>query len=353
MKEQEYIERYIYDVVRRLPKNQRQEANMELRELINDMMEDMGEEANVETVLEKLGSPAEFAKKYSGQEQHLIGAEYYEPYCLVLKIVLLCTAISAIISIIVNTAVNPSDAEHILDIGIDTIIEGINSLVTAVGSVTIVFAIMEREKIKLETKKIENTATFTKGGKENHKKWEPKDLPTVPHKKGMIKRSDTVVKMIFIAIFSGILLFAPQVFGAWIAKEEQIHIIPLFYFKYWSVTLPLLLISMGIGFLDEIIRLIVGRYGVIVSISQIVTGIIQAVLTVVILKVFPMWNPNFIKEIEAVREIPADFYQELVTFWEKGIFTNVLLTIIIMSIIIDIIETLYKSIRYGEMSIET
>lgn len=38
-KERELMKRYIYQVVRRLPKDQRQEIGMELEELIEDMFE--------------------------------------------------------------------------------------------------------------------------------------------------------------------------------------------------------------------------------------------------------------------------------------------------------------------------
>ena len=50
--EKELTERYIYQVVRRLPKNQRDEVGMELYELIGDMYE---EQPDIEKVLEKLG----------------------------------------------------------------------------------------------------------------------------------------------------------------------------------------------------------------------------------------------------------------------------------------------------------
>ena len=40
--EQEWMERYVYAVTRRLPKSQRQEVARELEELIGDMLEDGG-----------------------------------------------------------------------------------------------------------------------------------------------------------------------------------------------------------------------------------------------------------------------------------------------------------------------
>ena len=56
--EQDLMERYIYEVTRRLPKGQQKEVGLELQELVDDMFEECG---SVETVLIKLGSPADFA----------------------------------------------------------------------------------------------------------------------------------------------------------------------------------------------------------------------------------------------------------------------------------------------------
>ena len=40
--EKDYMDRYIYQVIRRLPKAQREEVRMELEELISDMYADRG-----------------------------------------------------------------------------------------------------------------------------------------------------------------------------------------------------------------------------------------------------------------------------------------------------------------------
>ena len=75
--EREWMERYIYQVVRRLPKAQRGEVEMELRELISDMFEEKG---SMEDVLAALGNPAVFAGQYRDGSRCLIGPEYYDRY---------------------------------------------------------------------------------------------------------------------------------------------------------------------------------------------------------------------------------------------------------------------------------
>lgn len=78
MSEQEMIERYIYEVVRRVPSEAREEIRMEIGALIEDMQN--GEGLSVQAVLEKLGDPAVFARRYRGDRDYLIGPEYYDDY---------------------------------------------------------------------------------------------------------------------------------------------------------------------------------------------------------------------------------------------------------------------------------
>ena len=73
--EKDFMERYIYQVIRRLPKAQREEVRMELEELIGDMYMDKGA---MEEVLTQLGDPAEFAKSYYNGQPYLIGPDYFE-----------------------------------------------------------------------------------------------------------------------------------------------------------------------------------------------------------------------------------------------------------------------------------
>lgn len=91
MEKNDMMERYIYEVIRRVPKKQREEIRLELEELISDMMEQ--EEAGMEAVLTKLGNPRDFAQKYSGRHNYLIGPEYYGDYCWVMKVFLLLSLI--------------------------------------------------------------------------------------------------------------------------------------------------------------------------------------------------------------------------------------------------------------------
>ncbi|MEM9290701.1 MAG: hypothetical protein AAGD01_03380 [Acidobacteriota bacterium] len=89
----ELIERYLYDVGRRLPAKQRQEVVDELRTSIYDALEDAHESEgisrpaaqgfNEELVvgeLQGLGSPQEVAASYFPQSRYLIGPQHYDQF---------------------------------------------------------------------------------------------------------------------------------------------------------------------------------------------------------------------------------------------------------------------------------
>ncbi len=356
--EKEYMDRYIYQVIRRLPKAQRDEIRMELEELISDMYTDKG---SMEEVLTELGDPAEFAKQYQSGQRYLIGPEYFDTYLWFVKVVLICAAIPILVISLINaigeipaiTAQNSAAViiRAIVDGLINGITDAILSCVSAFGAVTLTFAIMERKKVQFELKKAEKW-TFGNLSEESkmptyHSRWTPKFLEPVPDKKAIISRSDSIVGIIFIVIFSVLLIFAPHFFAAFFSESETIMTVPIFNLEQWGIVLPLLILSLLIGLADEILRLIVGVYCKLVMISNIVCGVLQIVLSIIALKVLPIWNPKFALEIERVLGDNVDTGAKFLTYWNGDIVSNGLLTFIAAITIFEIGMTIYKTLRYG------
>lgn len=337
-KDLEMEERYIYQVIRRLPKDQRDEIRMELNELIDEMCE----HDSLEHVLEKLGAPDKFARKYRDNNSYVIGPKYYDNYIWVLKIVLACVTISTVISTINNGIF--SQTRQMLSMGsiVDTITniianvisEGIISVFTAFGGVTLVFALMERHNIKINEKE--------------SKEWKVESLPPIPDKKGLIQRSDCVVGMVFILLFGGIMLFAPELFGAYVFENKEfVKIIPIFNLEKWNLILPFLMISFSLCFVDDMIQLITGCYCKIVMISNIVSGILQMTFSVIVLKILPFWNVDFAKECSAAFNRKFTSTGDLLHYWGTDIISNIVLFIIIIATLIEMGLTIYKTITYG------
>ncbi|MCV2232582.1 hypothetical protein [Paracholeplasma manati] len=82
----DYIERYIYDVTKRLDEKQREDISKELEANIYDMLGEDQSTENIKTVLTTLGSPAKMAMNYK-EPRYLISPELFDDYKHVLVIV--------------------------------------------------------------------------------------------------------------------------------------------------------------------------------------------------------------------------------------------------------------------------
>lgn len=358
-KDNELMERYIYQVVRRLPKKQQNEVGMELRELIGDMLE---ESDSMEAVLTKLGDPAEFAKKYQDGTHCLIGPAYYDTYLWFIKIVLLCSAIPIFVISVIEAmnngfsdvaAVFPGFANSTALVVMKGLAAGIAncvvSCVSVFGCVTLVFAIMERRNVKLDLKKQKewSVSDLSDGptGKKNG--WTPKELTPLPHKKARISRSDSVLGIVFLVIFCILLIFAPGLFSAFIKEGETIVTVPVFNLEKWNVIMPVFVASLLIALTDEIVRLAAGCYCKTVMISNIVCGVIKIALSAVVLKVFPFWNPNFVPELETALGSRLNGTFDLLAYWDENAVSNLIFGFVTAVTLLEIGTTIYKTARYG------
>lgn len=338
------VERYLYDVVRRLPEKQKKDIEQELRTLIEDMVMEKEEadggsgdrEKYVKEVLEELGNPAKLARSYRGEHDSLISGVYYDSYCYILKIVLICGGIGIVVSNVVSAIIHVVEAEG-LTTSIWNDMLGIGSLPTVLigifGWITLGYAILERNHVKLNV---------------NEEVWTIDKIPQVPYKKAVISRGESTVGIVFGVLFLIIFLFVPQLLGAWFSKDGQMISVPLFNLSIWRQIAPLFAISIVAGIIDDFVKLIVGRYCYKVMAVTITTGIIGICLSFVILKMFPIWNANFISEISTVtgRIFNSEF--DILTYYNTTAFSNGFLIILFLIFLLDIGTTVYYTVRYGE-----
>ena len=169
MDETEMINRYIYEVTKRVPQKQRKEIELELSELI----EDMKEEGTIEDILTKLGNPEEFAKRYRDENNYVIGPDYYDDYMWLVKIGAFGIAISSIVSAVVQGFTDVQEWKDFFKVffreGISSFIVG---TISFLGMLTIIFILLERLKIKVDIKP--------------DKEWAPSQLPAIPTKRTLI-----------------------------------------------------------------------------------------------------------------------------------------------------------------------
>lgn len=253
------INRYVYAVTRYLPAKGREDIEQELRGLIDDLLEERcGDrepaEEDIKAALRQLGPPAELAAKYSpDRQQMLIGPSYFPYYRFVLKIVITIALAICVITGVVNMAFY---AEHPVYIEIFKWIGStLGGLITAFGAITLIFAIMQRQDVKIES-------------------WETGDfldsLPSVPEKKERISRLDCLISIALTIVFTGVLLLVPQLFGLFYVNGQQVPLLAadVLRSRWWVIVLASLL-----GIVCESIKLYEGRYTLRVALVSVVTGI--------------------------------------------------------------------------------
>lgn len=344
--EQEIIDRYVYDVVRRLPQAQRTDIEKELRTLIEDLLEERAagnpyEKRLVDEVLSGLGNPALLATQYRGTDRHLIGGEYYDAYWWILKIVLLCvgagTVIAAIVSFFVGLPVSAGFdyTRYFIDWLSDHIQMVVSSLFGAFAIITIAFAVMERCQAKI---------SMGRGS------WTPDRLPQIPDRKAMIKPSESVISIVALVVFMVLLAVAPHLIGYWRVEEGGLQVISIFNLEAWPRVLPLLLLGFALGIVQEIVKLVKGRYCTTVAAVTAAVNLLSFGIVTVVFGCMPVWNQKYAQELAA--ELQKTFGEhDLLSIWGEGRFTLLLLGVFFLAYALETAVVFYRTFRAQRRSI--
>ncbi|CCK30440.1 hypothetical protein BN159_6061 [Streptomyces davaonensis JCM 4913] len=159
-------DRYVHEVVRRLPAEHRGDIALELRATIADTAEGRNPadpRAAEREVLSELGDPVRYAARYTERPLALIGADLYPAYMRLMK-TLLCTVLPAVT--VGFVALDIADGRGFGD----AVGSGIGTLLTVgaqiVAVLTVVFAVTERVRHRADTVDADS--------------WTPDDLPEAP-----------------------------------------------------------------------------------------------------------------------------------------------------------------------------
>ena len=338
------IERYIYDVIRRLPENEQEEVRKELNSNIYDMLSDDAGEDEIKAVLYQLGSPAELAEKYRQNPRYLISPVIYSDYIRVLKWIIpmvgcICLLVGMILSGI--EALNPEfsvDADYfaknISDILSDGFSMGISGAIQALVWTTIGFAIAER--------------TGYKPG-QSSKNWKIEDLPDIfPIGKYKISLSDCIAELIMTVIFSivGIIWCTGNIsFPFIILKNQDIQVTQLFNDWFLSICIPLIIISAIFKISECIIKIKIRRWTPVVCITVIVNNIITAGVTLFIFNHSNIFSSEFVNFLNN--------FPEIAQFANGNIEKTILLAftgIVIFACLLECGTAIYRTIRTSALS---
>ena len=328
------IERYVYDVARRLPEKEREEVKKELRANIYDMLPEGASEEQIKKVLYELGSPVSLAEKYRQKPKYLISPAYYDEYVSVLKWVL---PLVGVLVMVIGFAVGAFDAVKagtsdyaMLFSGV--ISKGISMGISAAFQVlvwtTIGFVVAERSGEKSE--------------KSGAPSWKIEDLPEVQQdEKTRIPLSESIAQLVVITVFSilGLLFCAGKLPFAMMFSSGGYHFYSIFSESFLALLIPVILISLAFGVIEGIAKIRDRRWSPFVCAAVVIKQLVDMAMTLYVVN-----QPNILTQEFRGFLTQTGVYEALHVLPSVN-GTNVLVVLFCMLIIFGAISESIKAIK--------
>lgn len=317
------IDRYIYAVTRELPERSRKEVAVELRQLINGMIEGkegtLTEDEKIDEVLRELGEPKQMANRYRGKERYLIGPQYFYKYLFVMKIVIL----SIIIGISVAAAIGAVfSIESLTEVFGNYLISLFSAVLQGAAWVTVIFALFEYYEVSIEYGTDEGV-------------WEPSQLAVLPEKKALISRGESVFSIVISTVFLLLFFLLYERIGIYYRTGSEFSFIPLFVSDQINPFRLFVFLIFTINIVVELIKIIRGRWTAKNAVIITILNVISAALFIHVIYNLDIWNNDFVLRFEEF--IPITF--------DRAILLTALVIIIVT--IGESTTALYKGFKYG------
>ena len=323
------IERYLYDVTKRLPEDIREDVKNELRSNIEDMLSDDPSDEEIEKVLMEMGCPAKLAVQYQPKPRYLISPEVFDDYFTVLKIVAVTLGVLlaglAIFKIIFGDSGDVSVIETVTSIITSFLNGAFTGIVHAFFWVTIAFFIIEHV-----------------GRKKGIPIWSPKNLPEVPaNTKVVIRRSDSIAEAVFSIFFMTIFLAGTlrnPPFIAW--YEAGAPTAPLFDQTVVLQFLPLYLILITLTLFLMFFKLVKGRWSIGIAVAQSIFNVFNTVIGITFITRPNVFTPVFIARFAEKVNVTAEAMNG---YFHIGI--TVVTVLMILGTFGEIISVITKTVK--------
>lgn len=332
----ELINRYVYQVGRRLPESKRADVEQELRSLLMDALEERtGRAAGAEAafteeervaVLEEFGPPEQMADKYRPQARYVIGPKLYDLYRLIVTVVAGAGLLIAVVST-AATAIAPDANASVLSLLLQGWTTFINVLLSGIGSTTLIFAVLERVIPEEE---------FTVG---EDKPWNPRDLPVV-EPRDEIKRAGLIVEIAFLALLiAALAAFGDRIGGAY--YDGTWHWTPSFFSAdFFSFYMPLFIVRWVLTILLDVVLLRQGRWQLGTRITDLLFHCLDIYILGWLLRGPSIVNPEALRVGLAAAPEGAE---TLIRLLGNGLQIGFLVALIV--VIIDVLYKVYRLIR--------
>lgn len=329
------IERYVYDVTRRLPEAQKSEVSKELTANIEDMLSEDHSEDNIKKVLIELGNPRILATNYRQKPRYLISPDWMEDYLQTLKIVIVIFASIALVFGLIEHIMNP-EAENIVGIIFEVFFsvvgEIIQSAFSAFAIVTLIFAGISASQ-------------------QNDKclQWNPDKLPELPKENvKKISKVESIVGLTLSVIFGTLFVYfmwRNQTFIGWF-DGDNFNTVKVVFFNATEIAkfIPLYIISVLLSVTVNLLKIKYGHWNL--SVATVHT--IEQVFSVIILFLFAtnsnIVNYDFWIEAASYTTITAEQFSEGFSKGFIGLawFVSVMSAIDILSIWVKTLKPKFK-----------
>lgn len=328
------IERYVYDVMRRLPEESRSEMEKELTANIEDMLRDNHSEENIEKVLLELGEPRLLATKYRTKERYLISPAYFDDYIRVLKIVAIIFVSISLVFGSIDLALNlnvETPWQMIGQVFSKLFGDSFNSLLMAFAWVTVIFFIIERAEEKSD-----------------FRKWKLTNLPELPQKTNpKINRTGAVVGLIietiFAMIFILLLINYLDVLGIY---EGSTMVAPMFTNEVVEAFIPVLIISVILSIIVSALKALYGIWNIKLTSIYTISKIFSTVVAIIFISYPNLFNILMFEKIAEYLTITTNEVAD-------GFATGIKIFSIFLGIVVslDLISTWVKTLK-GKRSSE-
>ena len=197
------IDTYVSEVGRHLPKKSRSDIESEIRSAIQDLLDErarqsgkpVDDEETILKVLKEYGDPEKVAASYH-PERYLIGPRLYPAFIKVIQIILPIMGVLALLGL--GFSLGKADGPaNVIEIIAQAIAEFFGSMISALGSITLIFALLERFVPDLKTKETQ---------------WNPRSLFKISPP-DQVKPGELIVEIFFTGLAIMIFNFFPQFFG--------------------------------------------------------------------------------------------------------------------------------------------
>ncbi|MGE7837323.1 hypothetical protein [Viridibacillus arvi] len=298
----ELIDKYIYEVTRRLSQKDRAAIALELKATIEEMLPSDFTEEDVKEALVKLGDPAVLAKNYQEKPRYLIGPLYYQSYISLLKMIVPIAMTIALISFVIDFAFSYEGDEALIMVVLTLVGNGIGMMVEVAIQVffwlTLIFALLER---------------FAKDPKEEIltglKKWTLDDLNKVQlnTKHKSISKYAFFGSLVWTAIWVSIYFNADRLIGVYRNSEDDlIFKYPTFNQQILNDFWILIVIIAIFGIALALYKRIQGQWTKKVVIFQTFYELISTAVFIIIITRPNIIEPEFTKYLLTYIDMQED-----------------------------------------------